>query len=466
MTANGKNRKKEWEEFLRYAQDQMSEEERNAFERSLQQDPFAAEALEGLSSIAPEEVRADLAQLQERLHRRTSRAVKTTRNTRTMWYRVAAAVAVLLVVTSVLYTVINSRVGRLDRQVAESPQTEKEEPVPTAPLEPSAALSEEEEIPATEKKETVQSPDEAEDAEKMIVQPSPVVAQAEVPAGQEEISARIEEDELADIQVEREAEIAVQALAVEEKSVPDEAAAPVRAMERQVAAKSRKRAESEHMAGVLGAEPRTVSGVVISGENEQPMQGVIVALKGSNTGTVTDLQGKFEISLQDDSNSILIAQFIGMEMKEVPVRDEDQLLITLVPDDRSLEKVVVIGTGPGRLAHPAGYAVNLAEYDADQAKTAYPGALPVGGSKEFNKYIKDNIQFPESEKSLTSAAVVLSFIVGFDGRPAQLQVLQSPGKAFSDEAMRLLLEGPAWEPAAKNGIYPEQPNRIRIVFRR
>ncbi len=52
MSDRNKNRKKELEDFLRYSQDQMSEEERNAFERSLQQDPFDAEALEGLSSNA------------------------------------------------------------------------------------------------------------------------------------------------------------------------------------------------------------------------------------------------------------------------------------------------------------------------------------------------------------------------------------------------------------------------------
>jgi ferric-dicitrate binding protein FerR (iron transport regulator) len=65
MSEKSKNRKKELEDFLRYSQDQMSEEERNAFERSLQQDPFDAEALEGLSLITPEEATDDLAGLKD-----------------------------------------------------------------------------------------------------------------------------------------------------------------------------------------------------------------------------------------------------------------------------------------------------------------------------------------------------------------------------------------------------------------
>ncbi|MCK5567513.1 MAG: hypothetical protein KAI62_06335, partial [Actinomycetia bacterium] len=83
MSDRSKNRKKELEDFLRYSQDQMSEEERNAFERSLQQDPFDAEALEGLSSITPEEARDDLASLRDKVSKRTTKRIETTRTTRT-----------------------------------------------------------------------------------------------------------------------------------------------------------------------------------------------------------------------------------------------------------------------------------------------------------------------------------------------------------------------------------------------
>ncbi|MEE9463523.1 MAG: hypothetical protein V3V53_16915, partial [Bacteroidales bacterium] len=77
MSEKSKNRKKELEDFLRYSQDQMSEEERNAFERSLQQDPFDAEALEGLSLITPEEASVDLAGLKDQIQMRTARQSQT-----------------------------------------------------------------------------------------------------------------------------------------------------------------------------------------------------------------------------------------------------------------------------------------------------------------------------------------------------------------------------------------------------
>jgi len=47
-------------DFLRYTENKMSDKERNAFEKNLQKDPFDSEALEGLSTLSPEEIKADI----------------------------------------------------------------------------------------------------------------------------------------------------------------------------------------------------------------------------------------------------------------------------------------------------------------------------------------------------------------------------------------------------------------------
>jgi TonB family protein len=163
--------------------------------------------------------------------------------------------------------------------------------------------------------------------------------------------------------------------------------------------------------------------------------------------------------------STLIAQFIGMEPKEIPIQDQEELMITLEPDVVSLEEVVLIETGSSKIAQPAGDAVKVSEYTYEQKDQDYHSATPVGGKKDFNEYVKDNIQFPEHGEVLTRAVVVLNFVVGNNGRPAQVLVLKSPGKAFSDEAIRLLMDGPDWQPADVQGVQIEQTVRIRIVFK-
>ena len=206
--------------------------------------------------------------------------------------------------------------------------------------------------------------------------------------------------------------------------------------------------------------------MVSSVEDEQPLPGVTVAVKGSKTGTVTDLDGRFELSIEDGSPNTLIAHFIGMETKEIQVVDEDDIMITLKPDVISLEEIVVIGAAPNEIVQPAGYSVIVA-VDTEQEKDQdYNGAIPVGGRKEFSEYVKNNMRFPEQEDVLTKAVVVLNFDVGLDGRPTHVIVLKSPGKAFSDEAIRLLRDGPDWQPAEAEGAQIEQGTRIRIIFKK
>jgi TonB family protein len=61
--------------------------------------------------------------------------------------------------------------------------------------------------------------------------------------------------------------------------------------------------------------------------------------------------------------------------------------------------------------------------------------------------------------------VVLSFTVTLNGNLANIKVVRSPGKSFSDEAIRLLQSGPGWKPASENGAIIEDEVRVRIVFK-
>ena len=104
--------------------------------------------------------------------------------------------------------------------------------------------------------------------------------------------------------------------------------------------------------------------------------------------------------------------------------------------------------------------------DATAAKKmiADGSAKPVGGEELFNEYIAENIQFPEEDTILKKGIVVLSFTVGYRGRPQDIEVEESPGDAFSREAIRLLEEGADWIPATKNGIPSEERTRLSIEF--
>jgi hypothetical protein len=95
---------------------------------------------------------------------------------------------------------------------------------------------------------------------------------------------------------------------------------------------------------------------------------------------------------------------------------------------------------------------------------SYP-ARPTNGQENFVSYIKENIRRPSSTDLMDNAVVVISFKVRSTGLVDSLTVLSTPGDEFSEEAMRLIREGPSWLPAVTDGQYKDEEISLRIVFK-
>jgi TonB-linked SusC/RagA family outer membrane protein len=84
----------------------------------------------------------------------------------------------------------------------------------------------------------------------------------------------------------------------------------------------------------------TVSGTVISSEDNEPVIGASVMIKGTSTGTVTDIDGRYTIS-SPQSNPQLVISYVGM--KTVTIKGGQNSKVILQPDDKTLQEVVVTG---------------------------------------------------------------------------------------------------------------------------
>lgn len=91
------------------------------------------------------------------------------------------------------------------------------------------------------------------------------------------------------------------------------------------------------------AQNRNVSGVVISSEDNFPLPGVNITVKGTTRGTISDLDGQY--SLEAPNEATLIYSFVGFLSKEVPVGNKTTIDITLSPDTKTLGEVLVVGYG-------------------------------------------------------------------------------------------------------------------------
>jgi TonB-dependent starch-binding outer membrane protein SusC len=91
------------------------------------------------------------------------------------------------------------------------------------------------------------------------------------------------------------------------------------------------------------AQSRTVTGKVTSAEEPDGIPGVNIKVKGTDTGTITDLDGTY--SLQVPDNATLIFSFVGFLNREVAVGNRSEIDVRLEADVKTLSEVVVVGYG-------------------------------------------------------------------------------------------------------------------------
>ncbi|NSL88746.1 TonB-dependent receptor [Chitinophaga sp. Mgbs1] len=92
------------------------------------------------------------------------------------------------------------------------------------------------------------------------------------------------------------------------------------------------------------AQSVQVEGNVLA-KDKSPLVGVSVSIKGSSTGTQTDVQGHYKLQVKDAANAVLTFSFIGFTTHQEPVSNRKIISIILEEDQKKLEEIVVVGYG-------------------------------------------------------------------------------------------------------------------------
>ena len=140
-----------------------------------------------------------------------------------------------------------------------------------------------------------------------------------------------------------------------------------------------------------------ISGTVVSSEDGEPVIGASIRVVGTNTGTMTDANGRFTLSAP--AGSRLEISYIGMQNKTVAAASN--MRISLTPDDRMLTEVVVLG------------------YGSEKKLGSVVGAIGTVGSEKLNK------------------AVTPNFTDALSGQVSGLSVLTATGEPSASATIRL-----------------------------
>lgn len=180
---------------------------------------------------------------------------------------------------------------------------------------------------------------------------------------------------------------------------------------------------------------RKISGLVTD-ESGEPLIGVNVNAAGRSIGTVTDLDGKFELPISDDEKEIQVA-YTGYSTQHIPLIQNDTYNIQL-SSPVSLDEVIVSGyTSKKRSKKDKGQSLMTIKAKSIQQIKAV-GVKALGGEKKLNKTIRQQAKYLSVKSVLKGVSLQVSFTVEANGKPSNIRVLNSASPVLDAEAIRLI----------------------------
>lgn len=435
-------------EYIRkYLEGKLPADEMHALEKAALDDPFLADAIEGMSMAFENEgefkVLSELEILkQEWAGHQTPATAKVVSIKKTTWWKPVAAAAVIIVAGLASYqlwfsssketelaTVQKNEVpakSKSDAAVADSLRTQPDENTSAKP-EASSSRS-------ILSKEIVSNKDNV--AKKRLpatVSPSPkktdpviIPMEKSSPDDSRVLNAKREEiagDSLADLGL---ASVVEKNKSAEPKLVDN------------VAGLSDKPLDIKRGTPNIS---NLFNGQVID-ENNRPVANAIVQLQNSKNAYFTDKNGQFIIPSTDSVLDVAINS-IGYNSQNFKLKNSiNSNQLVLQSSQKDLGEVVVVGYGTQKKKD---LPTNKASKDSPgnrRQKVIVQDAQPVSGWMEFEKYIENNKRTDSSQKN---GNVVISFIINRNNELSDFKIETSLSPKQDQEALRLIKEGPAWK---------------------
>ena len=399
--------------LLDYIRGLRKGKEAHRLERESMQDPFLADAMDGYS-----QVEGNHEQRIEKLRMQVSAHSAKNKNTRAITWSIAACLAIGFGISSYFLFLKKSMTDEVFI-AKESVSSKLAEPaVPPTPAIPATPT-----VPATPQKEIALA------TAKVKTDSTPV---SEITARQAD-----KKDMIAKIQATSQPQQGVPVM--EEVSEETAALQEVVATMDTFESESDKKMKLAKVATIL-PQKNMIKGRVTD-EKGEPLIGASVTYKGTNIGTITNMNGEFSLVKKDDKKR-LTAEYIGYDPVEIRVDTSRTMLIAMNENKQALNEVVVVGYGAKKNKKSTTLGSD-AKVKEQTEKEITP--QPVIGKRNYQKYLKEHLVRPTDEKcAQVKGKVVLTFLVNKEGRPFYIKVKESLCESADKEAIRLIQEGPDW----------------------
>ncbi|WP_157206277.1 SusC/RagA family TonB-linked outer membrane protein [Mariniflexile maritimum] len=123
-------------------------------------------------------------------------------------------------------------------------------------------------------------------------------------------------------------------------------------------------------------QKKIIQGIVTSVNENLPLPGVNILVKGTANGVVTDFNGNYSINAS--SNDVLVFSYLGFKSKEITVGNQTQINVALQEDATSLDEVVVVGYGTQKKSDLTG-SISVVDIDNAKKTVTYDAAKMLQG---------------------------------------------------------------------------------------
>lgn len=186
-------------------------------------------------------------------------------------------------------------------------------------------------------------------------------------------------------------------------------------------------------------------GRIVDATTKDPIQWAIVTVYNSNRQTITKSDGTFSIDLAGSTAPCFIVKFKKYIDKEFVLSKD------------SSETILMETEEAGQETSSISLFANVKKNIVDPT--------PSGGMSKFEKYLAENLVYPEDAKNLGTQIVQVNFLIKASGQPFNFEVTNSPGRAFTTETMRVISRGPWWNPATIDGEAVMGDMALKVVFK-
>ena len=219
-----------------------------------------------------------------------------------------------------------------------------------------------------------------------------------------------------------------------------------------------------------------LNGQVMKYPAKTPLVGASVIVRGTTIGTISDADGKFQLSVK--KGDVVIVSFVGMQTQYVPVEGNSNLVVWMRDDVQKMEEMVVYAPNSSEGGNEDKVAVvfdmPIEKVEEGTASQKEDGVFQVveqmpmfpGGMLAAMEFLGKNMKYPvAAQKAKIEGRVIVNFVVDKDGSISRTKVVNSVSPELDAEAIRVVNMMPKWNPGKQRGKEVPVVFTMPITFR-